>query len=419
MTDASGERSPLRVLLAVGNPQRERQLRDALSGAGVVVAGRCLDGPSLVERASGFDYDVALAASDLHRLSPATLSAIREARLPVVLLVSASDLDRVSGLAHLVPTDANPAEIAKALSEAWSRGANYPVASAHTSVSERTLDADTEPEALGEGSGKIIAVLSGKGAPGVTTVAIGLAAALGERRRRAVLVDADLRGGNVAAYLDLDPRRGLLALVYGSGGDALGGRIDNELQDAPGFSALAGIEHSDPRSQISPELMSAVLANLKSRFDPVVVDLGEILSGMPVPPADAALRSSGTVLLVTRGDLVSLWNARACLRHLQEGLGLDADVIRIVLNRREKSGQYNGSEVERALGFPVLAVIPEDRRAALAAIERQLPLTAAGGRAARELSSLARQLVGDPDRVSQTAGTAVSKRLQPVPAERS
>lgn len=419
MPEDGSERSPLRVLLAVGNPQRERQLRDALSSAGVTIAGRCLDGPSLADRASGFDYDVALASSDLHRLSPMTLTAIREARLPVVLLVHVGDLDRFSGLAHLVPTDANPAEIAKALSEAWSRGANYPVASAHANAAQSPEDAGARSEAVGESYGRVISVLSGKGAPGVTTAAIGLAAALGDRRRRAVLVDADLRGGNVAAYLDLDPRRGLLALVYGSDSATLGSRVEDELQDAPGFSALAGIEHSDSRSQISSELLPTILAILKSRFDHVVVDLGEVISGMPTPAADAALRSSEGVLLVTRGDLVSLWNARACLRHLQEGLGLDADAVRIVLNRREKRGQYSGSEVERALGVPVVAVIPEDRRAALAATERQLPITTAGGRTAHELRSLATHLIGETNPVPVMAGVQASGRFQAAPAERS
>ena len=74
-----------------------------------------------------------------------------------------------------------------------------------------------------EEAGNVIAVVSGKGAPGKTTVAIGLAAALGERGRRVVLVDADLRGGNVGAYLDLDPRRGLFGLAYGADGASAGG----------------------------------------------------------------------------------------------------------------------------------------------------------------------------------------------------
>lgn len=414
----NGGRSRLRVLLAVGNPERERKLRDALAAAGIAIAGRCLDGPSLADRASGFDFDVALASSDLHRLTTATLSAIREARMPVVLLSLAGDLDRFSGLAHLVPADADPAEIARALNEAWSRGANYPVAP--TSAANASSD-DPGPDlsATGDGTGNIIAVLSGKGAPGATTVAIALASALADRRQSVALVDADLRGGNIAAYLDLDPRRGLLALVYGADRASLGSRLEGELQDGLGFSVLAGIERSDSRSQISGELMASVLAILRSRYEQIVVDLGEVISGVSAPASDAVLRTSGNALLVARGDLVSVWNARSCLRYLREGLGLPEEAIGIALNRREKRGQYKSDEVERALATPVLATVPEDRRAALTAIDRQLPLTSAGGKTARELRSLAAHFVSENGRAATASEARESGRLQPVPAERA
>lgn len=416
--DESSERSPLRVLLAVGNPERERRLRDALSAAGIATIGRCLDGASLADKASGFDFDVALASSDLHRLTTATLSAIREARMPVVLLTLAGDLDRFSGLAHLVPADADPAEIARALKEAWSRGVNYPVASTQAAV-EETNDSGADQSATGDGTGAVIAVLSGKGAPGVTTMAIGLASALADRRGSVALVDADLRGGNVAAYLDLDPRRGILALVYGSDGASLGNRLSDELQDGPGFSVLAGVEQSDSRPQISAELMASVLAILRNRYEHVVVDLGEVISGMSAPATDAVLRASGTVLLVTRGDLVSLWNARSCLRYLREGVGIPEEATAIALNRCEKRGQYKAADVERALSAPVLAVVPEDRRAALTAIDRQMPVPSAGGKAARELRSLATHFITENGRAAAASDTRESGRLQPAPAERT
>src|SRR3972149_2925099 len=92
VSGATGQPSPMRVLLAVGTPERERRLRDALTGDGMVVADRCLDAASLVERATAMDLDVALASSDLHRLSAASLTAIREARLPLVLLVEPADI---------------------------------------------------------------------------------------------------------------------------------------------------------------------------------------------------------------------------------------------------------------------------------------------------------------------------------------
>src|SRR4030042_917458 len=101
------EQPSIRVLLAVGNAERERRLLEGLPGDGLVIADRCLDGPSLAGRAGGPDLDVALASSDLHRLSATVLTAVREARLPLVLIADGQDLSRYGGLAHLVPASAS------------------------------------------------------------------------------------------------------------------------------------------------------------------------------------------------------------------------------------------------------------------------------------------------------------------------
>ena len=76
--------------------------------------------------------------------------------------------------------------------------------------------------------------------------------------------------------------------------------------------------------------------------------------------------------------------------------GVAPEAMGVVVNRKEGRGRYGGAEVERALGVPVLAVVPEDRRAARRAIDTQLPITATGGRAGRELRRLAARLTAEP-----------------------
>jgi len=391
--DERDQRHPLRILLAVGNAEQERRLRDALSGDGLSVAGRCLDGPSLVERAAALDVDVGLVSGDLHRLSAATLTAVREARLPVVLLAEAGDLERFGGLAHLAPAGAAAEEIASALREAYSRGPAYAAKTPGTDPGPQPPGAAGVRDGDESGGGEVLAVVSGKGAPGKTTLAIALAATLGREGHRVALVDADLRGGNVSAYLDLDPRRGLLGLIYGGNGASLEGSIEDELQEGPGFAVLSGIERAEARSKVSAEMVTAMVAALRSRLEYVIVDAGQAIAGMPEPATDALLRCADRVLVVSGADLVAVWNSRAALKHLREHLGLTSDEIAIIVNRREGREHYAGEEVERALGAPVLAVVPEDRRAARRAIARQLPMTAVGGRAAREVRALGRQLV--------------------------
>ncbi len=377
--------------MAVGNPERERRLRDALSAEGLVVAERCLDGPSLAERAQAFDADVALASTDLHRLSTATLLAIRGGRLPVVLLAEPTDVAKYAGLAHLVPGGCSGPEVTDALRRAVERGAVY---GASPGADGRPTE-EKASENGGGASGRVIALLSGKGAPGVTTVAIGLAAALSERGRRVVLVDADVRGGNVGPYLDLDPRRGLVGLAFGRNGASVAGPVEEELQEGPGFMVLAGVERPESGLSVSAELVTAAVTTLRETFDDVLVDVGEVVAGASSAISDAILRAADRLLVLVGADLVALWNARAVLRYLREGLGVAPEAVGVVLNRREGREHYAAEEVERALDLPVLALLPEDRRAVRRAVADQVPVTVAGGPVARQVRRLATLLLAE------------------------
>ncbi len=69
--------------------------------------------------------------------------------------------------------------------------------------------------ALGKGPVKVIAVASGKGGVGKTNVAANLAVALATRRRRVMLLDADLGLANVDVLLGLQPRFNLSHVISG------------------------------------------------------------------------------------------------------------------------------------------------------------------------------------------------------------
>jgi len=237
-------------------------------------------------------------------------------------------------------------------------------------------------------------VASGKGAPGKTTLAIAIAAALGDSGWSVALVDADLRGGNVAPYLGLDPRRGLVGLAVAGG--PLDARLATELQEGPGCAVLAGVERPELAAALTSELVTGAIARLRSRYDRVVVDLGS-------PPATGVLQAADHVLLVTAPDLVSLWNARLALRSLGEHGGGHWS---LVVNRREGREHYEADEIERALGLPVLGTVREDRPAARRAIDRQVPLTATGGKAAADVRVLTGWLeqVDAPETAQALAG---------------
>ena len=219
-----------------------------------------------------------------------------------------------------------------------------------------------------------------------------------------MLVDADLRGGGVAPYLDLDPRRGLIGLTVGTASEDV---VAPELQDANGFRVLAGIERPEMRERVAPEQLSTAFAVLRGQFEFTVVDVGQSLPGVASDAANAVVRSADQVLIVTTAGLAGLWNTRHCLRYLQESLGLPRERLALVINRHAGGHEYGAAEVERALGVRVVATVPDDRKAAMRAARDQLPLIAVGGSAARQVTALAGELtqprLASEERLSDTA----------------
>jgi Flp pilus assembly CpaE family ATPase len=393
---ASGTGSRVRVLLGVRNPEYERQLLTALAAEGLDVARRCLDGPSLVAQAG--EVDAVLASADLHRLTFDSLEVVRDTGTPLVLLVEPSGISQFEGVAYLVPAASSGADIVSALRGAIQRGA---IREATPATQRQPEDSARAPVAHG---GQVLALVSGKGAPGTTTLAIGLAAALGHQSSRVVLIDADLRGGGVAPYLDLDPRRGLIGLTVGPSTDEV---VRAELQDGNGFSVLAGIERPEMRDRVTAEHLVTAAAVLRDWFDFTVIDVGQALPDITSDAANAVIRNSDQVLVVTTADLTGLWNTRHCLRYLQESLGLMRERMALVINRHAGRHAYGAAEVERALGIRVVATVPDDRKAAMRAAREQLPLSAVRGSAARQVNALAVALtrpgLGSEERQSDTA----------------
>jgi len=407
MGDASDQP---RVLLAIGNPERERQLLTALREGGCAIAGRCLDGPSLIQQALAGTADVVLAAAGLHRLTPESLAALREAGVPVVLLAGPGEADTYDGFAYVLPANTDETTLVTAVSEAMKRGTAIDPAArsgrgaGHTQHHHRS-------------DGEVLTLVSGKGAPGTTTIAIGLATTLGAAGRNVLLIDGDLRGGSICACLDLDPRRGLAGLSIGTGDRSQ--RVLDELQEGPGFSVLAGIERPEAQERLLPERISSAIATLQERFDVILIDAGETISGVTSATGAAFVRPAERVLLVTTTDLLGLWSARSCLRFVTESLGVHPEAVSTVVSRRSGTEQYGAHEVERALGTRVLVAIPEDLRAARRAQVEQTPI---GGRAAHALAELASRLAGADGIEPQPASREVSAwrrwRRQPVEGRR-
>ncbi|SCL23841.1 Cellulose biosynthesis protein BcsQ [Micromonospora nigra] len=215
----------------------------------------------------------------------------------------------------------------------------------------------------------IIALVSAKGSPGVTTSALACALSW---HRRVVLAECDPAGGSIlAGYLGgaLDGPRGIGEL-------AVGELRDGNLETAF-WSQLVDLDAPRRERLLLPGVVDPAQAGsvipLWQRFadfftglergEPaydVLVDCGRLhVVGPPWP----ILRAASVVLLVTRANLPDLSGTRAMVRAIERDFAehrVPPGTLRLLL-----VGDGHGkSEISKALGLPVIARLPHDPRTA-------------------------------------------------------
>lgn len=253
-------------------------------------------------------------------------------------------------------------------------------------------------DAAGESSeggrrGNVI-VVAGSGAPGRSTVALGIAVALG-LRWRTVLVDADVANPTLAAYCNADPGRNLYLLSYAAreaGADwdeALAGQLQPLHPLVRHGQLLGGLPQPWTRARVPRDFVGDALEALAVRHRWVVVDIG----ADPRGDADihaAALAAAGHVILVGMPDAPGIRR----LREAREGFGetgLPEERIAIVINHWNRRVHHGWRQISLAAEAALLAVIPEDAGHAQRAVVRQEPLAldrgSAAGRALLQLGA--------------------------------
>lgn len=164
--------------------------------------------------------------------------------------------------------------------------------------------------------GELWAVWGPPGSPGRTTMAIAMCASLVTRGYRAVLVDADPRGGTVAPALGiLDDVPGFIAACrLAKRGELNAPELQRLLSryslQARTMSVLTGLTRMMCRGEAPTASVSAVVEKLRESFDLVIVDAGSDLVGdselSHAEPSDHAQLSS---------DLLSLADAVIAVAH--------------------------------------------------------------------------------------------------------
>jgi pilus assembly protein CpaE len=202
-----------------------------------------------------------------------------------------------------------------------------------------------------------ICIVGASGAAGATTLACNLALALADVGGvECALVDLHLEFGDLAAAFDARPRQSL-ADVCRAGADVEQALHSGGLHRvAGGVRLLPRPERVDDAAEVTVESLRRTLAVLRERYPFVLIDLprgGDLF-------AAAALQDADHVLIVTQATVPSLRNATRLQQGLMAG-GVRRDSIGVVLNRYDANHAHlTSAEIEKHLGKPLFALVPND-----------------------------------------------------------
>ncbi len=419
----------LPILTAVTGSVWESELVGALarSDHGLTVVRRCVDLADLLSVASTGTARAVLLSADLRRLDRESVSRLGAARVAVVGLVDSGDLDserrlRQLGVRHVLAASAGPAAIAAAVLEAVEEVAApgaVPGGEASDLGDPRAALPDLgrterDGEEAETGPGRVVAVWGPTGAPGRTTVAVGLADEAARLGTGSLLVDADVYGGAVGQVLGiLDESPGVAAAARQAGNGTLDPISLAKLAwtVSPSLRVLTGITRADRWPELRPSSLGVLFAVARELAAFTVVDCGfcleqdeEVSYDTVAPRRNAAtlatLAEADVVLCVSGADPVSLQRAVRALAELRDLL--PELTPRVVVNR-VRGVVVPGDprrEIDAALarfaGITAAAYLPQDVEAADTALAagRTLAEVATRSRLRLALRALAAQLSG-------------------------
>ncbi len=383
----------LQVFTAVTGAAWESELVGALdrSDHGVTVVRRCVDVSELLAVAATGTGQAALLSAELRRLDADAVARLEAAGVAVVGLVEpgderAADRLRQLGVRRVLPADADPDAIAQALREAVAGVPSPGRDVADPGAALPLLGGPAEPAERPAGRGRVVAVWGPTGAPGRTTVALGMADEASRLEVSTLLVDADVYGGVVAQVLGLlDESPGIAAAARQAGAGTLDVPALARLAWSvhPRLRVLTGLARADRWPELRPGAFATVLAEARRLSALTVLDCSfsleddEELSFDTAAPRRngatlTALEAADEVLCVSGADPVALQRTVRALAELREVL---PSVEPLVVVNQLRRGPVPGDPREeiatafdRFTGQLVRAFLPVDRRATDAAL---------------------------------------------------
>jgi septum site-determining protein MinD len=233
---------------------------------------------------------------------------------------------------------------------------------------------------------RIIAISSGKGGVGKTTLVANLAAALAKYGKSVVAVDANLTTSNLALHLGMHLYPKTLHDVF----EGRAGIGDVIYSHKTGFKVVPADISLRRQKNIKSHHYIDIFYKLLEGHDFILIDSPAGLGKDSI----SAIEAADELITITNPELPALTDAlklsMIAKRHSTYNLG-------VVVNRIKREAHEVPAEyIERMLGLPVIGKIPEDREVRKAiALKEPVVVYNPSSPAAQNIRALAANLIGE------------------------
>ncbi len=206
------------------------------------------------------------------------------------------------------------------------------------------------------GSGRVVTITSGKGGVGKTTTTANVGAALADRGKSVVLIDADIGLRNLDIVLGLENRivYDLVDVVEGTC------RLRQAMIRDKRLNNLHLIPAAQTRDKeaVSPEQMRTLCNDLRQQFDFILIDSpAGIEQGFR-----NAIAGADEVLVVTNPEVSSVRDADRIIGLVEAA---ELPIPRLIINRLNpllvsRGDMMSMEDVTDILSIPLVGIVPDD-----------------------------------------------------------